>query len=191
MDVTESLDQFLDEQLLDRTEDAPDQKFVIDTDEKANWAIRKIQDLQKKNQNIDELADTEINKISTWRDKEKENNESSISFFLEKLRPYAVLHLTGKSKTVSFPAGKISFRSADPKFYIGGQEVNGKNELLIGYVRQTCPDLIKTEEKADWTAFKETLAVTSQGKVISGDGEILDFIVAIEQPDKMTVKELK
>ncbi|MBU2704103.1 hypothetical protein Ga0466249_005256 [Sporomusaceae bacterium BoRhaA] len=189
-DLAESLHEFLDSQVMDVVE-SEKQKFVIDDDNKANWAIRKIIKLQHKNEDAKKLADEQIAKIKQWQaDIETECN-SSIGFFTNLLRPYAEQQLEGKSKTVKLPNGNVSFRSVDPEFFISGEKVSGKNKTLTERVEQLAPELIITEKSTDWTEFKNTLTVMEDGRVISATGEILDFIEAIEYPDSLTVKERK
>jgi hypothetical protein len=194
-DLAESLDDFMYKEFIDTfstivTEDNA-RKFVIDDANKANWAVKKIIKLQQKNEEIKKFADEQIAVIKNWQAEFEASNNQSVEFFLKLLRPYAEQQLDGRGKTVKLPAGNISFHSVSPEFFIAGEKVSGKNKTLTDRVEQLAPDLIITEKSTDWTEFKNTLTVMEDGRVISADGEVLDFIEAIEYPDSLTVKERK
>lgn len=187
-DLVEQLDEFLD---IDEEIELENQKFTINDDNKANWAVKKIIKLQQKKDDAKKLASEQIAKIKEWQAEIEDDSDSSIEFFLGLLRPYAEQQLDGKKKTVKLPSGNISFRSATPAFFIAGQKVDGKNEYLTARLKQLAPQFIKIEESTNWSEFKDTLTVTKTGQVVSEDGEILDFLTAVEYPDSVTVKERK
>lgn len=185
--LAESLDSVLDQGL--PTEEQ--QGFVIDTAEKADWAIRKIIRLQQKNDDVKQLAEMQINKIKQWQVQESEGNDSSIQYFTSLLEPYAKSQLNGKSKTVKMPSGSISFRAVSPEYVIAGSKVDGNNIKLLEYIRQSDVEYLKIEESVNWTEYKKTLTLTSTGQIITSDGEILGFMSALELPDSISVKERK
>ncbi|MBU2704139.1 hypothetical protein Ga0466249_005293 [Sporomusaceae bacterium BoRhaA] len=189
-ELTESLDEFLDSQVMDAKEPQKNQ-FVIDNDEKADWAIRHIVECQRKNERVKQFAQKRIELINKWRGIVEDQNNRSIEFLIRLLRPYAEQQLVGKTKTVSLPSGNASFHKVNPEFFISGEKISGKNKTLTERVEQLAPELIITEKSTDWTEFKNTLTVMEDGRVISATGEILDFIEAIEYPDSLTVKERK
>jgi hypothetical protein len=187
-DLAESLDEFLN---IDTDLEQQSQKSVIDDDNKADWAVRKIIKLQQKTADAKKLAAEQIAKIKEWQSGIEADNDSSIEFFLGLLRPYAEQQLDGKKKTVKLPSGNISFHSRDPVFFIAEEKVDGKSKKLTDQIEKLAPQFIITEKSTNWTEFKNTLTVTKTGQVISADGEILDFLTAIEYPDSVSVKERK
>jgi hypothetical protein len=187
VNLEESLNEFLDQDLL--TEEQ--QGFIIDNDEKADWAIRKVLRLQQKNNDIKQLAELQINKIKQWQERESEGNDSSINYLTALLAPYAKSQLDGKKKTVKMPSGNVSFRSVSPGYFIAGNKVDGKNQRLIDHVKKSDPEYLKIEESVNWSEFKDTLTPLSTGKVLTNDGEVLDFISAVEYPDSISIKERK
>jgi len=184
-----SLEKFLCREFNDGTQEK--ETFVIDTMEKANWAIRKILRCQSKNNDIDKLAETQINKIQQWQAQENEGNYKSIDYLTALLEPYAKSQLNGKGKTVKLPSGSVSFRAKSAEYFIAGEKADGKNVKLLDYIRQSATEFLKIEESTDWSEFKNSLTVTSTGQVVTADGEILDFISAVEYPDSVSVKERK
>lgn len=186
-----SLEENLDSYIGQAMEQSEQQGFAIDNDNKADWAVRKILTLQKKNEEIEQLAELRINQIKQWQKQESEGNESSINYLISLLGPYAKSQLDGKKKTVKMPSGNISFRAKSPEYFIAGNKVDGKSQPLIDHVKQSDPEYLKIEESVNWSEFKDTLTPLSTGKVLTNDGEILDFISAVEYPDTVTVKERK
>ena len=184
--LAESLDEFLDQGL-----PTGQQGFVIDTDELADWAVRKILRCQQKNDDVKQLAEMQINKIKQWQEQLTAEYNSSITYLTTLLEPYAKSQLDGKKKTVKMPSGSVSFRSVSAGYFIAGNKVDGKNEALLNHVRQSAPEFLKVEESTDWAEFKKTLTLTSTGQIVTADGEILSFISAVEYPDSVSVKERK
>jgi len=185
--LIESLDEFLDQGLPKDEQEG----FVIDTTEKADWAIRKILRCQQKNDDVNQLAEMQINRIKQWQAQESEGNDRSVQYLTSLLEPYAKQQLSGKGKTVKLPSGNVSFRAVSPGYFIAGEKADGKNIKLLDYVRKSAPEFLKVEESTDWSEFKNSLTVTSTGQIITVDGEILDFISAVEYPDSVSVKERK
>ena len=59
---------------------------------------------------------------------------------------------------------------------------------MLEFVQRTNPDFLKIKETVDWSALKGTLITMETGRVITTDGEIVDFIQAYQPPDKINVK---
>jgi hypothetical protein len=186
-DLAESLNEFLDQGL--PTEEQ--QGFIIDSDERADWAIRRILKCQQKNDTVKQFAEMQINKIKQWQEQESEGNDRSINYLIGLLEPYAKSQLDGKKKTVKMPSGNVSFRTKPPDYFIEGEKADGKNIELLNHVRKSNPEFLKIEESVNWAEFKNTLTLTSTGQIIAADGEILSFISAVEYPDTVSVKERK
>lgn len=182
--LNESLEAFLDAPVLEQQTREP---FVIDTPEKADWAVRKILAKQQYQDSVKGVAAERIQQVQIWEKQELDEAQQSIDFLAERLRPYVAQQLDGK-KTLKMPSGNISFRAASPEFYIEGEKVDGKNQVLLEHIKKNAPEYIKLQESTDWAKFKKDLMVTSTGQVVNTNGEILSFMAAVQQPDKITVK---
>lgn len=187
--LEDSLEKFLCREFRDGEQEQ--ESFVIDTEEKADWAIRKILRCQHKVETVKQFSAVQINEINHWKEQQTEENERSINYLISLLEPYAKSQLDGKKKTVKMPSGNISFRAVLPEYVIAGNKVDGKNQQLLDHIRQSDPDYLKIEESVNWTDFKNSLTLTSTGQVITADGEILGFMSAVEHPDSVSVKERK
>ena len=71
--------------------------FVIDNDQKANWALRKIRHLKKKKSKNEEFAETEIeaiqkeiDEVNSWLESENSSLNNDIDYLEMKLKYYAL-----------------------------------------------------------------------------------------------------
>src|SRR5690606_40965004 len=71
-------------------EQEQEKRFVVDDDNKACWALRKIKEKQEKIEQKKELAETQIRQINEWLESETEKLEKSIEFLKSLLHEYAV-----------------------------------------------------------------------------------------------------
>ena len=183
IDPTESLDEYLEAQ------NAPPEPFAITDDNLADWAaakiIRKLAEIEAN----EKLAKLRKQQIDDWLAVTTASAESSIISLTERLRPYLVTRLAGqKTKSLKLPSGVVSLRAANPEFTIDGEPVKADNQRLLEFVQRTNPDFLKIKETVDWSALKGTLITMETGRVITTDGEIVDFIQAYQPPDKINVK---
>lgn len=153
--------------------DAVKEAFVIDNLEKAEWALKKIAEHKAAIQRISDFAKAEIEKIQVWAQEQAKSHEEDVKYFESLLQPFAAEELKGKkTKTVKLPSGKMSFKKT----------VNYERDeaQLLDFVK-SCEmvDYIKVKESLDWAGFKKLCTVTSDGKLITEDGEIVPSVVVV------------
>jgi len=166
--------------------------FLVDCDGKADWCLRKILPHQKRIDAIQRQAKERIRIVKAWEADETLRHSSEITRFEAFLYPYVTEQLKGsKNKTYPLISGSVSMRASSPEFTIGGEKVSADNLVLLEHIKQFHPELLKIEESVAWGEFKQSLISTASGKVVTSDGEILDFMTASTQPDKISVKEVK
>lgn len=169
---------------LDNQYEAPiseDQRFVVDTVDKADWAVRKINRYRAEIEKAKAEATNQTEKINKWLAAVTEENQRQVDFFQSLLAPFADQRLTGeKKRSVKLPSGTIGFRKAGPKF-------EQDDKLLLPWAKSNTPDLVETVETVKWDELKKTITV-KDGKAISPDGEIIPGITATERPDTFYVK---
>lgn len=183
--------------LFDRTEimsEEQKEEFVIDSDAKANWALRKIKRLKKKQKENEEFAASEIEKIEEeikeikdWRDSENEKLQRNIDYFENLLHNYA-MQLRKEDpdlKTYKLPFGQLQFRAQRPKWKYD-------EERLLESVKKTdlgltCIDII---EKVNKNALKKSdlIEVVGNKIVIKDTGEVLDGVLVENRPEQFFVK---
>lgn len=124
----EEMDQVMQEEIT---------KFTVDSLESANWCFRKIRAVDAQIAETNSIADAEINRIETWREKENESAKSSKAYLEMLLREYYIkLKEENPKAKLSTPYGKVSSRKQKKWNYNNEKEIvnyltqNGYNNLL-------------------------------------------------------------
>ncbi|OOG28535.1 hypothetical protein BZK37_01670 [Enterococcus casseliflavus] len=158
--------------------------WTIDSLESADWALRKIAVLKKKNDEIHQLAEKERERITEWEDKETHSNQESIAFFESKLADY--LHELRKNDPkakIKTPHGTVSTRKQPDSWEYQGDTLNTLKELGL-------TEFITIKESINKAELKKAVQVLENGRVISPDGEVIESIKVIPQGEKIIVKEV-
>ncbi|SFJ82666.1 host-nuclease inhibitor Gam family protein [Thermoflavimicrobium dichotomicum] len=173
-----SLEEFLEQQ------EQVNERFVVDSDEKANWVLRKLKHLQKKKQENIALAEAEIAKINAWLEHVNGDLDSQIQFFEDHLAEYAerLRQKDSKFKSMKLPNGRFGFRKQpakwhyDEKVLLNQLKENGRN------------DLIRIKEEIDKQAIKKQFKVID-GRVIDPEtGEVINGVTVEEQGEKLKIE---
>lgn len=152
--------------------------FVVDTDQKADWAIRKLAVVRKKQAENQAIHDAEIVRIQEWLSTVNTALERDALYFEAVLTPYALLQRSEGRKTVTLPHGTI-------KTTAGQAKVEFKNEAaFIEWAKTNDPSLLRIKTDIDKTAVKSL--ITEEGVVISTQGEIIPDVEVI--PAETSVK---
>lgn len=155
-----------------------EEKFIIDDDQKAEWALEQIRNAQEEK--------------ARWKDHFKEQlariNEScdlTINNMTEMLRDYfdTIPHkVTKTEENYRLPSGKLVLKKQATEF-------NYDDAELIDWLEKNKPgQFIKMKKSVDWMALKKTLNVV--GEIVADDtGEIIPCIQANERPDVFTIEK--
>ena len=185
-DASDELDEHLDR------ENTPPEPFQIDDDGKADWACRKIQHYQTTIDNHKKLAELRKRQIDEWLHETTRDAQQEIIRFNELLRPYLTERLEHeRTKTLKLPSGSISLNKGRTELFVGSDKASADSPELLEYVRRHAVDFIKIKESVAWAEFKKTLIPTESGRVVTKDGEILEFMSAWQLPENITVKGSK
>src|SRR5690625_1694606 len=84
-ELKERLNDFLDEQ-----ENTNDDRFKVENEQQANWALRKIKQYKDEIEKTNKLAEEEKEKIDMWAKQENESHQDSIDYFQSLLAEYAM-----------------------------------------------------------------------------------------------------
>lgn len=171
------------QEFLDRAEAVTD-RFRVDNDGAANWALRKIKSLQKEKEANTELAREEIAKINKWLEQENGVLDNSISHFETLLQEYAtsLRQKDEKFKSLKLPNGSFGFRKSQPKWTMDNQAVVESLE------QQGNHDLIRIKKEPDKAAIKKYFKVGNGKAYDPTTGEVLDGVTVMDQPDSFNVK---
>ena len=157
---------------------AENEGFVVDNDQKADWAIRKLSVIRRKQAENKAIYDAEIVRITEWLSTVNTALERDSLYFEAVLRPYALTQRSEGRKTVTLPHGTIKTTAGQPK-------VEFKDEAkFIEWATANDPSLLKIKTDIDKTAVKAL--ITEEGIVISTQGEIIPDVEVI--PAETSVK---
>lgn len=155
-----------------------EEKFIIDDDQKAEWALEQIRNAQEEK--------------ARWRDHFKEQlariNEScdlTINNMTEMLRDYfdTIPHkVTKTEENYRLPSGKLVLKKQATEFDYDDAD------LIDWLEKNKGGQFIKMKKSVDWMALKKTLTVV--GELVADDaGEIIPCIQANERPDVFTIEK--
>ena len=160
--------------------------FVIDDDNKADWAIRKIDEEKQEFNRIRELAEEQTARIEQKVEAAERRFNQRTSYLRSLLGSYFMQVPHRKTKT------QESYRLLSGSLVLKLPKVKPvyEEDELVKYLKESgMPDYIKTEEKARWGELKKLLGL-SQGKhpVIKDTGELVECIRVEETPAEFKVE---
>jgi hypothetical protein len=157
---------------------AENEGFVVDTDQKADWAIRKLAVIRRKQAENKAIYDAEVLRITEWLSTVNTALDRDALYFEAVLTPYALLQRSEGRKTVTLPHGTLKTTAGQPKI-----EFNDESKF-IEWAKVNDPTLLKIKTDVDKTALKAL--ITEEGVVISTQGEIIPEVTVI--PAETSVK---
>ena len=169
-------------------QEVPQEKtaFVIDDDNKADWAIRKIDEERQEYDRIRELAGEQIARIEQKVGAAERRFNQRTSYLRSLLGSYFMQVPHRKTKT------QESYRLLSGSLVLKLPKVKPvyEEDELVEYLKENgMPDYIKTEEKARWGEFKKLLDLSAGVyPVIKDTGEVVDCIRIEETPAEFKVE---
>jgi hypothetical protein len=157
---------------------ADNEGFVVDSDQKADWAIRKLAVIRRKQSENKALYDAEIVRITEWLSTVNTALDRDALYFEAVLTPYALLQRSEGRKTVTLPHGTLKTTAGQPHI-----EFNDESKF-IEWAKINDPSLLRIKTDVDKSALKAL--ITEEGVVISTQGEIIPEVKVI--PAETSVK---
>ncbi len=160
-------------------EEAGDQRFTIDDDGKANWAVQKIMEAQAEIENWKQYYETALEKI-------RKRQTARIDYLKYMLRQYfeTVPHKTTKTQaSYDLPSGKLLMKHPGPKF-------DTDDSVLVPWLEENgLTDFVKveTKKKAAWGELKKTVTINGD-TVVTEDGEIVPGVTVSQPEDTFEIK---
>lgn len=153
--------------------EAVKEAFVVDSLDKAEWALKKIAEHKAACQRISDFANAEIEKIKAWAQEQAQEHEDDVKYFETLLQPFAAAELKGKkTKTVKLPSGKMSFKKTTT--------YERDENVLLQFVKDSgMEDFVKVKEAVDWAGFKKICTVTDDGRLVTEDGDIVPSVTVL------------
>jgi hypothetical protein len=157
---------------------AENEGFVVDNDQKADWAIRKLAVIRRKQAENKAIYDAEIIRITEWLSTVNTALDRDALYFEAVLTPYALLQRSEGRKTVTLPHGTL-------KTTAGQSRIEFKDESkFIEWAKVNDPALLRIKTDVDKSALK--VLITEEGVLISTQGEIIPDVEVV--PGQTSVK---
>lgn len=150
-------------------------EFTIDDEQKANWALRKLRELEQEKKQNEEFARREKEKIDAWLEQENAKLDQQIAFFEGKLAVFAdqIKQENPKFKSKRLPNGSFGYRKEPDKLIVQDEE-----KLIASLEVGGRDDLIKVKKLPDKRLMKKTLTVIDGGRVVDPEtGMIVEGVV--------------
>lgn len=159
------------------------EEFVIDTDTKADWAVRKIKEAKEEYARIEKIANDqreEIRQRMAGIEKSTNNQINNLTALLaayfEEVGPTKTTKTQAKRELLS---GALVLKKQQPEFVRDEAD-------MIPWAKQTAPELVRVEEKINWAEMKKQ--ITLSGEDVLFDGEVVPGVKAYDRPDIFEVK---
>ena len=161
-------------------------RFTVDSDAKADWAVKKIGEEQAEFERLKELAELNISRLKERIEKEKEQFERRTSYLTALLEEYFE---TVPPNRLNKAATQESYKLLSGKLVrkYPSREIKYKDDDLVEFLKTSAPEYIKTEQKPMWGEYKKTLTFSDSGAV-TADGELVPCITVTTTPEKFEVK---
>jgi hypothetical protein len=157
---------------------AENEGFVVDDDQKADWAIRKLAVIRRKQAENKAIYDAEVIRITEWLSTVNTALDRDALYFEAVLTPYALLQRSEGRKTVTLPHGTL-------KTTAGQSHIEFKDESkFIEWAKVNDPALLRIKTDVDKSALK--VLISEEGVLISTQGEIIPDVQVV--PGQTSVK---
>ena len=154
-----------------------EQGFVIDSDEKAEWALRKISEEKAEIRRYINVCESMINEYKTKIERAQEEFQNKTSFLEGQLLKYfetVEYNATKTQKTYTLPSGKLKLR------YLSPQYKRDDEQFLKWLKENSMQEFVKVEEKPNWAEFKKRTKVTGES-LVTEDGQIVEGITVVQR----------
>lgn len=157
--------------------------FVVDTDLKAEWCVKKLAEEKQEMERIVKLCESMANEYKRAMQEVQERYQDKVRYFKGILAEYFDTVQTKATKTQA----TYKLPSATLKRKLGGLEYIRDDEKLVSWLKENGKnELIKVKEEAMWSELKKEL-IFKDGKAITADGEVVEAIKVKQMPDKFEI----
>ena len=158
------------------------EKFEVNSLSSADWAIRKIKELEANIKQNNDFAEAEKIRLEQWLESENRKYQESIEYFNGLLSYYLQeLRKDNPKAKISTPHGTVSTRK-NPKQWTYSDDV------LAALEEKEMFEFIRIKKEVDKKELKKVLSVTDDGIVVNSDGEVIKGVSVVDGGEVMTVK---
>lgn len=159
-------------------------EFTIDTDEAAEWALKKVLAAKKERDRLTALVDAERERLDRTQEGIDKRYESDTSYLLFKLSEYfkTVEHKETKTQeSYQLLSGKLVFKKPT-------QKMEQNKDVLLEWCKQNAPEYVKTEQSVEWGQIKKNMKIVGDAVIYDATGEIVSGVAVSEVAGVFDVK---
>jgi len=142
------------------------ERFRIQNDEQAVWAMRKMAAASQRLKEIQHIADAEIERIQAWAEQQSREPLRDTDYFEAILIEYGRAQRVEGRKSVSTPYGTIKSRLAQPSFDVD-------KDAFLEWAKANRPDLVRVKEEPNVADMKVVLEVSGENAIDPHSGEVV------------------
>lgn len=137
-------------------------RFIIDDEDKANWALRKLARTVARHTDILEQARRERERIAAWEEEQTQKIVREQTFFESLLEQFHRNQLTvdPTKKTIKLPAGTLKARKAPDQLLIADEAE------FVKWALENDPELVRTKHVPDRAMLRRT--AYEYGEIVPG-----------------------
>lgn len=161
-------------------------KFVIDNDSKAEWALERIKAEKEDMDRLIKVCEVKIEEYQQKIEQFKKQYENRTSYLKSLLAQYFNTVPHNKTKTQEsyrLPSGKLVLKYP-------GLEYTKDEEKLIAFLEQNGYEkFICIKKSPKWGELKKTISVSGEN-IVTSDGLVVEGVKAVERPPEFIVEVL-
>ena len=146
--------------------------FIIDTDSKAEWSIKKIAEERAEAQRYISVCQDAIKTYQDKIEKAKSDLDSKTGYLTHQLQRYMNTVKAKESKTqktYKLPSGTLKVKYQKPEYK------RDEDKLVEFLEKNNYTSFIKTESKPEWGEFKKIINIKRDPIVDEESGELIDY----------------
>lgn len=170
------MEQFINE--IEENEQEERAGFVIDNDQKADWAVRRIAELEDDTQRWKDYYKAQSERVA-------QSNQQSIDYFTALLESYfeTVPHKATKtSEKYKLPSGVLVRKAQAPEY-------ERDDAQIIAWCAENAPSCVEDVPKLKWTALKGLITENNGQAVEELTGEVIPGIKIIPREPVFAVQK--
>lgn len=158
-----------------------EESFRIDSDGKAEWAIRKVKEAYAERDRIVKCCSDMIAQYEAAITNAKTRAERDTAFLLSQLRSWfdaSTPRATKTQATLAFPSGKLRLKFPAPVL------VHDDEALMRSY-----PAFVEQRPVLRWGDLKKRLSISEDGQTVvdAETGEIVDGVTVETKPESFSI----
>ena len=159
--------------------------FVIDTDQRAEWALGKIKEHRAEAERIAAVCDAEIERYAQIKQEAIDKAAKDSGYLESLLFAYfgTVPHKATKTQeTYKLPSGTLKQKARAPEY------VRDDTELLDWLTEQGMESLIETKSAPKWAELKKGITAHGEQAVYTETGEVVPGVKVVEREPVFSVE---